>query len=230
MISGVASARSVEGVCLDLDGVLWDTSAVHAAAFDGVCRSEGLRGVPYAELAGRSTEDAWRLILERNGFLPELAAVKALSLEKRVRAREVLKARPPLNPELAVLSSLNRADMPMALVTGSSAATVDVFLAAATSLCRFDVVVTAESVPVGKPAPDPYLVAISRLGLLPQDCWALEDSEAGLHSAVASGARAVQFRCAELGQPSSPRGVPVVATLGEFCHLVGIAQMHETSP
>ncbi len=38
-----------------------------------------------------------------------------------------------------------------------------------------------------KPAPDPYLEAIKLLGLSPQDCLALEDSETGIKSALAAG-------------------------------------------
>ena len=39
----------------------------------------------------------------------------------------------------------------------------------------------------GKPAPDPYLLATQRLGILPRDCWVFEDSEAGCQSALDAG-------------------------------------------
>jgi beta-phosphoglucomutase-like phosphatase (HAD superfamily) len=40
---------------------------------------------------------------------------------------------------------------------------------------------------VGKPAPDPFLLAAQRLGVAPADCWAFEDSLAGAQSARAAG-------------------------------------------
>ena len=39
----------------------------------------------------------------------------------------------------------------------------------------------------GKPAPDPFLLAAERLNTKPCDCWAFEDSAAGIQAAVAAG-------------------------------------------
>ncbi len=39
----------------------------------------------------------------------------------------------------------------------------------------------------GKPDPAPFLLAAQRLGLNPQNCWALEDSQAGSQSAHRAG-------------------------------------------
>ncbi|MBQ1974313.1 MAG: HAD family hydrolase, partial [Ruminococcus sp.] len=43
----------------------------------------------------------------------------------------------------------------------------------------------------GKPAPDIYLFAANRLGVLPQACLALEDSPNGVRSAAAAGCKTV---------------------------------------
>jgi HAD superfamily hydrolase (TIGR01509 family) len=47
--------------------------------------------------------------------------------------------------------------------------------------------VSADSVPLGKPAPDVYLKAAELLGIDPRDCLALEDSPNGARAAVAAG-------------------------------------------
>ncbi len=39
----------------------------------------------------------------------------------------------------------------------------------------------------GKPAPDPYLLAAAKLNIAPQECWAVEDSIAGVSSAIKAG-------------------------------------------
>lgn len=54
-----------------------------------------------------------------------------------------------------------------------------------------DVVVAAEDVSAGKPAPDAYLRAAALLGVEAHRCIAFEDAEAGLIAAVGSGARTV---------------------------------------
>jgi beta-phosphoglucomutase-like phosphatase (HAD superfamily) len=54
-------------------------------------------------------------------------------------------------------------------------------------LPRFDAIVAAGDYPRGKPNPDPFLTAASRLGVAPRDCLALEDSHNGIRAAHAAG-------------------------------------------
>ena len=49
------------------------------------------------------------------------------------------------------------------------------------------VLVSAEDTPLGKPAPDGYLIAAKLLNVLPKDCLVFEDSPAGLTAAHAAG-------------------------------------------
>ncbi|MEL7236517.1 MAG: HAD family phosphatase, partial [Chloroflexota bacterium] len=51
----------------------------------------------------------------------------------------------------------------------------------------FTVRASAEEVPLGKPAPDVYLLAAERMGVAPTDCMAFEDSPNGARAAVAAG-------------------------------------------
>jgi sugar-phosphatase len=53
------------------------------------------------------------------------------------------------------------------------------------------VVVTAEDVERGKPAPDPYLRAAELLGVAPEDAIVFEDAEAGIRAGLAAGMRVV---------------------------------------
>ena len=51
----------------------------------------------------------------------------------------------------------------------------------------FRVVVTGDRVEQGKPHPEPYLTAAAALGLRPEQCLAIEDSNTGAKSAEAAG-------------------------------------------
>lgn len=51
----------------------------------------------------------------------------------------------------------------------------------------FDVIVGGDQVTKGKPDPEPYLLAVSKLGLSVRDCLALEDSIPGATSADRAG-------------------------------------------
>lgn len=54
-------------------------------------------------------------------------------------------------------------------------------------------ITTFEDVVQGKPAPDVYVEAARRAGLTPQTCLAIEDSTAGVTSAVAAGCPVIGF-------------------------------------
>lgn len=53
------------------------------------------------------------------------------------------------------------------------------------------VMVTADDVQRGKPAPDPYLLVAERLGVAPAECLVVEDAPAGVEAAKAAGAKVV---------------------------------------
>jgi beta-phosphoglucomutase-like phosphatase (HAD superfamily) len=52
---------------------------------------------------------------------------------------------------------------------------------------KFGVIVSADEVGAGKPAPDVYLAAAERLGVEPGDCVCLEDSGNGILAGVRAG-------------------------------------------
>jgi sugar-phosphatase len=56
-----------------------------------------------------------------------------------------------------------------------------------------DVLVTAEDVAHGKPAPDPYLRGAELLGFAPGQCVVIEDALAGIRAAHAAGMRVVSL-------------------------------------
>ncbi len=89
-----------------------------------------------------------------------------------------------------LLASLEAAGGAFAIVTSC---TDDLARArvAATGLRVPDVVVTASQIPMGKPAPDPYLEGARRLGVNPARCLVVEDATAGIASARAAGCAAV---------------------------------------
>jgi beta-phosphoglucomutase-like phosphatase (HAD superfamily) len=96
----------------------------------------------------------------------------------------------------------------MALVTSSYRVLSEPF--AASAGC-FDVVVSGDTVTRAKPDPEPYLQAAAALGVPIERCVAVEDSRAGITSALASGARTIGV---EVFQPVAPQpGLVVVPDL-----------------
>ncbi|MGO1950011.1 MAG: HAD family hydrolase [Mycobacteriaceae bacterium] len=80
--------------------------------------------------------------------------------------------------------------------------------------------VCGDEVIVGKPDPTPYLTAVQRLGMEPDDCLVLEDSANGMSAAVAAGCRTVGLPA---GGTVVPEGaVPVSVLRGGQADLGGL--------
>ena len=80
---------------------------------------------------------------------------------------------------------------PLALASSAGRPVIDAVLAISGLRREFQVTVSSEEVPRGKPAPDVYLEAARRLGQPPRACAAVEDSANGIRSALAAGLRVV---------------------------------------
>ncbi|HEY4358191.1 MAG TPA: HAD family phosphatase [Acidobacteriaceae bacterium] len=92
--------------------------------------------------------------------------------------------------------------IPLAVVSGSPRESIVRTLTSLHLLDRFDVLVGAEDYTHGKPDPEPFLVAASRLRVAPADCLVFEDAEAGIRSAEAAGMAWVRVPVKRLAQIS----------------------------
>ncbi|WP_248805021.1 HAD family hydrolase [Pseudomonas sp. MWU13-2100] len=68
-------------------------------------------------------------------------------------------------------------------------------------------VITAEDIAHGKPAPDCYLLAAQRLGVNPQDCLVFEDAPAGISAGEAAEARVVVISATHAHPMETPHRV-----------------------
>ena len=156
-----------------------------------------------------AAERAWAAWAERHGldvaaFLPTIHGVRGIDtitrlalpgLDPAVEAEAILQAEiedvegvEPIEGAAAFLASLP-ADR-WAIVTSSPRRLALRRLAAA-GLPVPAVLVTAEDVARGKPAPDCFLLAAERLGQRIEDCLVFEDAPAGIKAAEAAGAAVV---------------------------------------
>ena len=81
--------------------------------------------------------------------------------------------------------------IPFAVVSGSRRNSVVGSLTSLDLLDKFETLVCAEDYKNGKPAPDGFLLAASRLGVPPEDCLVFEDTELGIRAATAAGMASV---------------------------------------
>jgi mannitol-1-/sugar-/sorbitol-6-phosphatase len=152
--------------------------------------------------SGDVVEETWRVWSERHGLDP--GAVLAI-IHGRPGAELVAELAPHLDVEHEMawleefeIEAAHRvrgfdgaaevlAHRPVAIVTSCTAPLARARLRAA-GLPIPDVMVTADRVPRGKPAPDPYLIGARELGIDPARCAVLEDAPAGIAAGKAAGA------------------------------------------
>ena len=88
---------------------------------------------------------------------------------------------------LELLGFLDRISMPKAVATSTEYERAIHKLSLTNLLDHFPVVIAGDQIQKGKPAPDIFLAAAAQLGVLPEDCLVLEDSDAGIQAAYDAG-------------------------------------------
>ena len=96
-------------------------------------------------------------------------------------------------PEVLEQIRLQHGNIPFAVVSGSTRESVVKSLEALSLLPLFETLVCAGDYQRSKPAPDPYLLAASRLGVDPRHCLVFEDADIGIQSATAAGMASIRI-------------------------------------
>jgi beta-phosphoglucomutase family hydrolase len=95
-------------------------------------------------------------------------------------------------PEVIEHIEAQHGRIPLAVVSGSRRNSVEGSLTTLNLLDKFETIVSAEDYKNGKPAPDAFLLAASRLGVAPADCLVFEDTDLGIQAATAAGMASVR--------------------------------------
>jgi HAD superfamily hydrolase (TIGR01509 family) len=178
----------ITSIVFDMDGVLWHSSEIHAAAYRSVLTEAGLAMPDYATIAGRRTDEVMRdlLAVQRPAGL-DVDMVAALTAAKRARARQLLRRRQPIDPDCVVVIGALARSRKLALASSASGATVALFLDVSRTRPQFAAVVSGDDVASAKPDPAIYVEALRRLQCEPGRAAVVEDSPSGVAAAVAAG-------------------------------------------
>lgn len=205
--------RRVPAVVFDFDGLMIDSESEVAACVTEVLAEQGLALSleDVAHLFGSTdTEAEWDRLLAPHGL--SLAALRP-SVDAILHPR--LDLLPLLPGVVDVLDAARDAGWRTAIATGTDRPRLLGHLARLGLQDRFDVLVTRREVERGKPAPDIYLEAASRLRTPAEECLALEDSLPGCAAALAAGMRVIVCPSPVTARCAFPADVPRVASLAE---------------
>jgi len=176
----------------DFDGVLVRTMEAHFHCYRQALAESGVpidRRQFYSQ-AGMTGREQIRHFAEKAGVKVDAAAV--YERKRRIWAdMDPLSMITAIDCNLALLRTLRAAGVPVAIATGSSRSSIQPILAH--HRIEVDATATADDVQHGKPAPDLFLCAAARLGVEPDACIVIEDSDVGVESAHAAGMRVFRF-------------------------------------
>jgi HAD superfamily hydrolase (TIGR01509 family) len=208
----------VDAVVFDLDGVLVDSETVWDEVRRAFAAAHGGTWTPGATRAmqGMSTPEWAAYLVEEVGVRltpDEVAAGVVGEMERRYEAG------PPVLPGAVDVVREVAARWPVAIASSSPPALIRSFLGATDLAGVVPVALSSEEAGAGKPAPDVYLLAASRLGVAPGRCAAVEDSTNGLRSALAAGMTV--YAVPNPHFPPDPAVLARVSVLRELSELPG---------
>jgi HAD superfamily hydrolase (TIGR01509 family) len=179
----------VDAVVFDLDGVLADSEIWWREVRDEVAAAHGrsLRPADHAACVGLSTAGWSALLVERLGLpAQEVEAAVIGGVVARYRERPA-----PAIPGAIEAARGLAAGRRAAIASGAHPRILDAAVAALGIADLVEVIVSADEVAAGKPAPDVFLLAARRLGVEPARSVAIEDSLNGVLAARSAGMRVV---------------------------------------
>jgi beta-phosphoglucomutase len=188
---------NLNAVIFDFDGVIVDTERLHYEALNRVLTGLGLgitweqyvetfigfddRGVFLARFkqAGRplSADDMARLVSTKAGMFHHMVSHET----------------PTPYPGVVELIRSLSGKIPLALCSGALRSDIEPVFSGLQLHGVFDLLVTADDVPMSKPDPACYRLAVERLAaqhaslLVPGSCLAIEDTPAGITAAKGAG-------------------------------------------
>jgi len=176
----------------DCDGTLADNMQAHKEAYVKVASTYGIEldAAIIDELAGWPTVVVTQEISNR--YQVPFDAAKFADEKSTVFYNEYISETQPI--DFVAQHLLNHVGkVKIGVVSGGSRRTVQRTLETLGLWDKIEVLVGSGDTKLGKPYPDPFLLAAEQLGVNPGDCLVFEDGAAGVEAAIAAGMQWVRI-------------------------------------
>lgn len=183
-------SNTIRAIIWDLDGVIIDSANEHRRAWQRLAREEGVSftDADFWSTFGKRNDDIFALLWRTHSS----EQAKILADRKERYFRELIReTAAPLPGAMELMRGLHEAGFAQALASSTPIENIEL-IGEVLGLKRYlTILVSGETVPRGKPAPDIFLKAARDLGIEPEHCLVIEDAVAGVQAAHAAGMRCI---------------------------------------
>ena len=183
---------TARAVLWDLDGTLVDSGDYHWRAWRDTMAAEGV-SLSYQAFLDSFGQRNDRILANWLGGDASADRIRQIGDAKEAMYRDIARREGlvPLPGAREWVMRLREAGWRQAVASSAPRANVEVMLEAVGITALVDAVVAAEDVTHGKPHPEVFLAAASRLGVPADRCIVVEDAAAGVEAARRAGMRRI---------------------------------------
>jgi len=184
----------IKAVIFDMDGVIIDSEPIHFKSDQLTLKHLGVE-ISHEELnkyVGVSNPVMWAELKEKY----HLAGSIGQLMETQSDFRNTTFGNEKLEPITGIpglLAEIKDAGLKLGLASSSGRDFIEMILTKLGILDYFDVIVSGEEVEKSKPNPDIFLKTAGNLGVNPENCLVIEDSQHGVKAAVLAGMKCIGF-------------------------------------
>jgi HAD superfamily hydrolase (TIGR01509 family) len=193
----------IRAIFFDFNGVIIDDEPLQMAAYKELLAEQGIELTEndYYGSLGMDDETFVRAAFERGQKTLTDDLLASLLAGKVVLHRKLIEDELPLFPGVVTFLKAASRHYSLGVVSMATLEEIEYVLERARLRSLFSVIVSTEDVNVCKPAPDCYLIALSKLNekrraerklpLLASECLVIEDSPPGIEAGRGAGMRAL---------------------------------------
>ncbi len=177
----------IKAVIFDFDGVIGDTMADNCIAWQKAFFDQDFNLNPheYYQLEGMGRFQIAEHFIEKYHLNPEIKTTVVEAKELNYKNNNTFKLYDEVKE---IFRFLKQHSIKIAIVTGASKARIGEHMEEGIK-DQLSALVTADDVKNTKPDPEPYLQAVNKLGLTPDECLVIENAILGIQSAKAANCK-----------------------------------------